>query len=131
MQSQPQENPTIPNSTNTTVPNTNPQYGILPNDLHSADSCEPVNESGRSSRAEEGGVASPVDTEGAEDEFRRLNLSESNEERPKPSFQLISEYENALAPSPPRKPSEGPGFKVVKRKGGRSDGQQLDQFPNG
>jgi hypothetical protein len=131
MQSQPQENPTIPKNTNTTVPETNPQYGILSNELHSADLREPGNEPGHSSRADEGGVASTVDTEGAEDELRRLNLSARNEDRPKPSFQRISEYENALVPSPPRKASEGPGFKVVKKKGGRSDGPQLDQFPNG
>ncbi|TVY27283.1 F-box/WD repeat-containing protein [Lachnellula hyalina] len=43
----------------------------------------------------------------------------------------ISEYENALSPSPPRKQSEGPGFKVVKKKGAtRGDGPQLDNFPN-
>jgi hypothetical protein len=131
MQSQPQENPEISTNTSTTVPNTTSQYGILANQLHSAGLRDPIDDSGYSGRAEEGGVASPVDTEGVQDEFRGLNLSESNEERPKPSFQRISEYENALSPSPPRKASEGPGFKIVKKKGSRIDGPQLDQFPNG
>jgi hypothetical protein len=131
MQSQSHDIPTIPTNSSTSVPTTSSEHGILANELQSADLHDSVNVSERSGRADEGGDASPVDTEGAQDQLRRLNLGESNEERPKPSFQRISEYENALSPSPPRKASEGPGFKVVKKKGGRPDGPQLDQFPNG
>ncbi|EHL00138.1 F-box [Glarea lozoyensis ATCC 20868] len=130
MQSQFHDIPTIPNTSSASVPSTSSEHGILANELQSADLHDSVNVAERSGRADEGGEASSVDTEGAQDEFRRLNLRESNEERPKPSFQRISEYENALSPSPPRKASEGPGFKVVKKKGGRTDGPQLDQFPN-
>jgi len=46
----------------------------------------------------------------------------------------ISEYENALLGGEPRRQlNEGPGFKVVKRKGGNGTGNglQLDEFPNG
>lgn len=63
-------------------------------------------------------------------ELRGLNIQDGNENRPKASFQLISEYENALSPSPARKSSEGLGFKVVKKKGHRLDGPQLENFPN-
>ncbi len=65
-------------------------------------------------------------------QLRRLRLDEGIESKPKASFQRISEYENALSPSPPRKQNEGPGFKVVKHKGKNTlEGTEFDKFPNG
>ncbi|KAK0120561.1 hypothetical protein ONS96_010765 [Cadophora gregata f. sp. sojae] len=63
-------------------------------------------------------------------ELRGLNIQDENGKRPKASFQVISEYENALSPSPARKSSEGLGFKIIKKKGYRLDGPQLENFPN-
>lgn len=64
--------------------------------------------------------------------LRGLNLDTNLENRPRPSYQRIAEYENALAPSPPKKQPEGPGFKVVKKKGSTGEeGPQLENFPNG
>ena len=69
---------------------------------------------------------------GVEEPLRGLNLDTNFENRPRPSYQRIAEYENALVPSLPRKQPEGPGFKIVKKKGGTSDeGHQLENFPNG
>ncbi|CZT06765.1 related to f-box/wd-repeat protein pof10 [Rhynchosporium agropyri] len=65
-----------------------------------------------------------------QEQLRGLNVSNADEDRPKPTFQLISEYENALSPVPPRKLSDGPAFKVVKKKGQRDGGPQLENFPN-
>lgn len=69
---------------------------------------------------------------GVEESLRGLNLETNVQNCPRPSYQRIAEYENALAPSPPRKQSEGPGFQVVKKKGSTGDeGPQLESFPNG
>ncbi|CAL3962959.1 unnamed protein product [Diplocarpon coronariae] len=76
------------------------------------------------------GLAGPSSSGGEDPELRRLNLQEPDGNRPKASFQLISEYENALSSLPARKPSEGPGFKVTKKKGNRADGPLLENFPN-
>lgn len=61
---------------------------------------------------------------------RRLSVS-GRSTPAKASAQRISDYENALCPTPPKPEYEGPGFKVMKRKGHRLDGPQLDRFPNG
>ncbi|KAJ8060401.1 hypothetical protein OCU04_010730 [Sclerotinia nivalis] len=76
------------------------------------------------------GWRSPLN--GVQESLRGLNLETNFENGPRPSYQRIAEYENALAPSPPRKQPEGPGFMVVKKKGSmRSDeGPQLEDFPN-
>ena len=61
----------------------------------------------------------------------RLSLDDNNGSRPKPSFQRISEYENALSPSPPKRRNNGPGFTVIKKPGNALHGPQLEDFPNG
>ncbi|KAL3427349.1 f-box and wd domain protein [Phlyctema vagabunda] len=102
------------------------QHGFLPDQLPSAGSpSSPNEEQGDSAAADVRGASGD-----AVEELSRLNLGEDMSNRPKPSFQRIAEYENALSPSPPRKQSEGPGFKVVKRKTNSVDGPQLDTFPN-
>ncbi|PBP25596.1 putative F-box and WD domain-containing protein [Diplocarpon rosae] len=76
------------------------------------------------------GLAGSTGSGGEDLELRRLNMQEPDENRPKASFQLISKYENALSPSPASQPTEGPGFKVTKKKGNRVDGPLLENFPN-
>jgi hypothetical protein len=108
-------------------------YGILA-DEHSADVRDPPRETHISAESSPSRIAADALSSGdarLQDELRRLSLDDANETRPKPSFQRISEYENALTPSPPRKQSEGPGFKIIKKKGNRVDAPQLDEFPNG
>ena len=111
------------------------QYGFLPKQLHSTELRDSLEEehSATSKSSTTPNVADPPshDDGRLQEQLRGLSLGDSTDNRPKPSFQRISEYENALSPSPPRKPSEGPGFKVIKKKGNRDDSLQLDQFPNG
>lgn len=64
-------------------------------------------------------------------DLARLSLDDNSGSRPKPSFQRISEYENALAPSPPKRRNHGPAFTVVRKPGSASHGPQLENFPNG
>jgi hypothetical protein len=61
----------------------------------------------------------------------RLSSDDNHGSRPKPSFQRISEYENALSPSPPKRRNNGPGFTVIKKPGNALHGPQLENFPNG
>jgi hypothetical protein len=62
----------------------------------------------------------------------RLRLRDHVDRPSKPRFHQISDYENASTPSPPRKQSEGPGFKVVRRKDNTAPPALLLQdFPNG
>jgi hypothetical protein len=110
------------------------QHGILSEQLHPAAVRDPLDETHISAEPSPSPNAANARSSGdarLHEELRRLSLGDRNETRPKPSFQRISEYENALTPSPPRKQSEGPGFKIIKKKGNRLDGPQLDEFPNG
>jgi hypothetical protein len=120
---------------NASEPSNASQYGILAQQLQSADLREPIEEEriGSAGSSHEATVTEPASADGVglQEELRRLKVNDRDEDRPKPSFQRISEYENALSPTPPRKQSEGPGFKVIKKKGNRLDGPQLDKFPNG
>ncbi|KAI9649620.1 hypothetical protein NHQ30_002201 [Ciborinia camelliae] len=113
------------------------QYGIHSPRIQSRELVSPLNglESSTASStpsADSAGAGWRSPLSGVDESLRRLNLETNFENhRPRPSYQRISEYENALAPSPPRKQSEGPGFQVVKKKGGSSDeGPQLENFPN-
>lgn len=111
------------------------QHGILPDPLQSTDLRDSHDEARIESTAEASGVDDSESSHGDEDtlptEVRRLQLNEGTHKRPKASFQRISEYENALSPSPPRKDSEGPTFKVVKKKGNTLNGAEFEKFPNG
>lgn len=123
---------TIPS--NASEPINASQYGIRPEELHSSDERDSLHEESLS--ADSSPTPNPIQAHSTgdarlQDELRRLSLGDRNDTRPKPSFQRISEYENALSPSPPRKQSEGPGFKIIKKKNDRIDGPQLDAFPNG
>ncbi|TVY37226.1 F-box/WD repeat-containing protein [Lachnellula occidentalis] len=110
MQPAPTESSTHPShSINAAHPQSEAQHGILPPAVSAnADS----------------GPRLERDVMGMHKQLAGLNLEDERRKR-------ISEYENALSPSPPRKQSEGPGFKVVKKKGATRDGgPQLDDFPN-
>jgi hypothetical protein len=117
------------------TPSNASQYGFHPQQLPSADLYNPSGdnavESEWSSDAGNAAELSSVDSPPVHQQLDRLNLYDRTNNRPKPSYQRIAEYENALAPSSPRKENEGPAFKVIKKKGNRLDGLQLDNFPNG
>ncbi len=122
--------PTIP-----VTPSNASQYGFHPQQLPSADlrnvSEENAVEPEWSSDAGNATELPSIESSPVRQQLGRLNLYDRTENRPKPSYQRIAEYENALAPSPLRKEDEGPAFKVIKKKGSRLDGPQLDNFPNG
>jgi hypothetical protein len=110
------------------------QYGIRPDELHSAgtrDSLHLDRLSAESSHTPNAIQAPSIGDSVLQEELRRLSSGDRNDPRPNPSFQRISEYENALSPSPPRQRNEGPGFKIIKRKSNGINGPQLDAFPNG
>ncbi|QSZ34288.1 hypothetical protein DSL72_005878 [Monilinia vaccinii-corymbosi] len=117
------------------LPNS-PNHGIHSPPLQSSELVRPRNGLGSSTASstpptgsDGAGWRSPLG--GVEESLRGLNLESNFENRPRASYQRIAEYENALAPSPPRKQSEGPGFQVVKKKGNVTDeGPQLENFPN-
>jgi hypothetical protein len=132
MQPEPNETPTqVPTQINASELINTSQYGIRSEELHSAGVRDSLHEERLSTDSNPTPNAIGALSSGLQDELRRLSLGDRNDSRPKPSFQRISEYENALTPSPPRKQSEGPGFKIVKKKGHTLDGPQLDMFPNG
>lgn len=103
------------------------QYGIHPEEMHFAGVPDPLHEVGFSANS----TPSDATDNRSTGDVQRLSIGSRNHTRPKPSFQRIFEYENALAPSTPRQQSEGPAFKVIQKKGDRLDGPQLDAFPNG
>ena len=110
------------------------QHGIRPDELHSADARDSLHGdrlSAESSHAPDAIPARSIGDTILPEELRRLILGDRNDPRPNPSFQRISEYENALSPSPPRQRNEGPGFKIIKKKNNGIAGPQLDAFPNG
>lgn len=124
----------IPTQINAPQPINTSQYGILSEELHSAGLRDPPHETQLFAESSASLNATDALSSGdtrLQDELRRLSLSDRADTRPKPSFQRISEYENALTPSPPRKQSEGPGFRIIKKKGNKLDGPKLDEFPNG
>jgi hypothetical protein len=123
--------PRINNTIDPTEPSTAAQHGFLPQQLHPADLQSPLDGEEHIGSGESSTVESPPGVARLHEQLQRLSLSDGHENRIKPSFQRISEYENALSPSPPRKEGEGPGFKIIKKKGNRLDGPQLDSFPNG
>jgi hypothetical protein len=137
MQPQSTEFSTIHNTIDTPESDNTSQYGSLPDQLSSADVRHNLSDerhiSASSSRAPDAVEAdSSDDAELHEEQFRRLNIGkDSKYARPKASFQRISEYESALSPSSSRKQYEGPGFKIIKKKGNRLDAPQLESFPNG
>ncbi|RDL30345.1 putative F-box repeat-containing protein pof10 [Venustampulla echinocandica] len=140
MQPEPTETSTpLSNNINPLETNDNSQYGFHDHEeLQSADLQlrGPLVEDragfAASNRTSPGTGSPPSNGPRVQEELARLSLGGRSGEnsRPKPSFQRISEYENALSHSPPRRQSEGPGFKVIKKKGRRLDAPQLDQFPN-
>lgn len=133
---QPESNESSPYTSNQTTPSepNASQYGFLPEQLHSADERgsleeESVESAGSHNAVEAGSRLSDDAT--LQEQSRRLSVGDNSTSKPKPSFSRISDYENALSSSPPRKQSEGPGFNIIKKKGSKTDGIQLDQFPNG
>ncbi|ESZ95910.1 hypothetical protein SBOR_3723 [Sclerotinia borealis F-4128] len=122
------ENPSdLSNSSNHGTHSPHLQSGELASLCHRLDSS--TASSTPSTGSAGAGWQSPLG--GVEESLLGLNLEPNFENRPRPSYQRIAEYENALALSPPRKQPEGPGFKVVKKKGSMSDeGPQLENFPN-
>jgi hypothetical protein len=136
MQPEPLETPTYISTPTTASESSNSsQHGFLHEQLHSADRRDRI-EGERAESADFSHRAALLDSSSADDaglqeQLRRLSVVDRDDNRPKPSFQRISEYENALSPSPLRKQSEGPGFKIIKKKGNNVDGPHLDKFPNG
>lgn len=121
------QNVSTPNDAS--APSNASQHGFLPNLPPSAELRNSLED--EQSWSSDAGNAASLESSPLQQRIGRLSLRESDENRPRPSFQQISEYENALAPSPRRKSSEGPAFKVIKKKLNRLDGPQLDNFPNG
>jgi hypothetical protein len=124
----------IPTQINPPQPTNASQHGILSEEPHSAGVRDHMHETHLTAESSPSPNAIDAPSSGdarLQEELQRLSLSDRNDTRLKPSFQRISEYENALTPSPPRKQSEGPDFKVIKKKGNRLDGPNLDEFPNG
>jgi len=123
----------ILNTTNASEPTNASQYGFLPDPLHSAElhDYSPEERGQTANAAAATAAVETASTEEVHEQVAQLNQQGGNETRPKPSFQQISEYENALSPSPTKRQSEGPGFKVIKTKGNIADGSQLTEFPNG
>ena len=117
-------------------PDTTPQHGFLPDVLHSAELRDQLCD-GTAAFEDSIRASDPIDApfsddaELLEERLRRLSVSGSYRTRSEPRFQQISEYENALSPSTPRKQYEGPGFKIINKRGNRLDGPQLVSFPNG
>jgi hypothetical protein len=111
------------------IPFNTSQHGFLPQDLPPAELHDP--REGAQSCGGNAHELSSNDDSPSPQRIGRLSLRDSNENRPRPSFQQISEYENALANSARRNSSEGPTFKVIKTKRNRLDGPQLNNFPNG
>ncbi|PVH80418.1 putative F-box/WD repeat-containing protein pof10 [Cadophora sp. DSE1049] len=135
MQPEPIESSTYTPELNASESSSDPQYGIhdLPQPsavLRDSREQHGNDESESAAGQQPADVVESVGLEEQVQELRGLNIQDENETRPKASFQLISEYENALSPLPARKSSEGLGFKVVKKKGHRLDGPQLENFPN-
>ncbi|KAF4626753.1 hypothetical protein G7Y89_g11404 [Cudoniella acicularis] len=137
MQPEPIETSTrIFNNITPSAPTASSQHGFLDEQLQSAELLRDPRDKEQGESAERR-IATNIDASAADadvadvqEQLQKLNVAEGGLDRPKASFQRISEYENALSPSPPRKQSEGPGFKVVKKRGTRLDAPQLDKFPN-
>lgn len=127
---QPESNESSPYTYNEIIPEqTNAsQYGFSPEQLSPANQRGSLEElTGPAGSSRGNAAASDV---GLQEQVRGLSVADSSLSKPKASFARISEYENALSPSA-KKQSEGPAFKIVKKKGSNVDGIQLDQFPNG
>lgn len=132
---QPESNESSTHSTKPSTSESAPvsQYGIPPHQLHPAiEHRGSFAESAASIDDDNADEQQSDDADAVQEQLRGLSVSNQQElSKPKPSFERISEYENALLPSPPRRSSEGPAFKVIKKKGNNVDGVQLDHFPNG
>lgn len=126
MQPEPTETSTQFTSFSTASPTNASQYGSYDDSLDPAGSHrEQLQESSSatvSTSPERGG---PL-----ESQVRRLSVSSRNTPL-KASAQRISDYENALSPALGKVDWEGPGFKVIKKKGHRLDAPQIERFPNG
>lgn len=119
--------------TPTNVPETSnsSQYGFSPSPLLPEDLYGHLDDE-RSVSGDSNTSSDVSETRSTTNDLSRLKLEDSSSRRPKPSYHRISEYENALSPTPTKKRNEGPAFVVTSsKKGGRLDGLPLDKFPNG
>lgn len=131
MQPEPIEYSTqLSNTSHVAESSTTAQYGISPNHLPTAEADSDLSSEERSESARSANEQG-VDVARVQEQLLRLSVEDGKRNRPKASFQRISEYENALAPSPPKKLDEGPGFKIVKKKGSKGDDLKIEAFPNG
>lgn len=138
---QPELNDLSPVNTNLTTPQTPPtssQHGspLDRPDLRSTDQQSlPIDERVEGTDTTSESDRSPTDQRGGFPSLTRqlegLNVADGSTATAKPKYYQISDYENASSPSPPRKNSDGPAFKVIKRKGHNVASVQLDEFPNG
>lgn len=131
MQPQPTEiSPEGPNTINSVHPASS-QYGFQPHGSPPARLLSEQQGSGYSASIAAADASSS--SVSSDDSFKDYGtrLSTSRAKATKSPAHRIAEYESALSPSPPRKTSEGPGFKIVRSKGTKLGGPLLDAFPNG
>lgn len=130
MQSDPSESSNqLPYTTNAQSDNTS-QHGFRPVDLHASGSFHGQQSEPARSVSPVDASATSVRHDGAlEARLRRLSVGRATPT--KSHARRIAEYENAMSPVAPKPEVEGPGFKVIKKKGHRLDGPRLEQFPNG
>ena len=130
---------TIQTQNSLDLPNTSLQHGCLLHDPRgsSRDSLRQGERFGslspqsvRDDATDSSFVVEGVNGDSLEERLRGLNVSAAPSAVGRSALfgQRISDYENALASSTPRKVM---GFKVVKRADTPSDGIQLYDFPNG
>lgn len=116
-------------------PDTTNQYGLLSNQspLPDRTGLYGVDESADTSSTSRDGIdASDGSLAEGNGDNRRLKGAGSHGKRPRPSAQLIAEYENAMLPAKQKRNKEGPEFKIVKRKlAPAADAARLEDFPNG
>jgi len=130
MQPQPTElQPQHPYIALSDLPKNTTQHGIHSNESHTPEENGDSTSSSHDPTPLDSSDASPPP--GEELEGRRLKTLDNRGKRPKPSAQLIAEYENAMLPTRQEANSEGPEFKIVKRKVINPNATQLDDFPNG
>lgn len=83
--------------------------------------------SNRSVPAESGDASTGFSANQLDEKLLGLSLSAQPKETAQNPGQRISDYENALTPTS----RQALGFKVIKRSEPRTDGVQLEDFPNG
>jgi hypothetical protein len=107
------------------------QHGFQSLDVQLAGSANEQNtELARPQSSQTTGGTSPSN-DGVRNRLERLNFPSPREDLPRVIVQRIAAYENASSPPPPKRHTEGPLFKVVKKSSTKMEGLRLEEFPNG